>query len=343
MYLDRSSSAFSATRAGAGRIEAGLSPERSVLAQGATQRVEAARQALAAERLVLAQATPPPPRDTQAAAEQQAATLAQVRGGAQPAGAPANLSQPTATELALMSRAAYGIEAPPTGWTAASDTQLAQLGLTQSALTPRNSEFQAAVYVNQVGQQTRYVVAFRGSEMNRDDWTANFRQAAGLPTDHYNRALDLARQLVVPADAQLTMTGHSLGGGLASAAAIAAEVNAVTFNAAGLSNNTVAAARAEAGRDDGRVTATDIRAYFVKGEVLSALQDGGDRVAGALLGFYLGGGLGAAGGAALADAPEAYGTRIALDAVRPEGMPWWQAHTVNKHLMPYVLSSLAGR
>lgn len=338
MYLDRSSAAFTP-----GRVGTSAAPERSILADAGARRVDAARGALGAERLHLAQATPPPTGGRQAAAEQQAAITAQARGGAQPFGAPAGVPQPTATELALMSRAAYGIEAPPAGWTAATPAQLARIGLSDRILTPEGSDFQAAVYVNRINGQTRYVVAFRGSEMKLGDWTANFQQAAGLPTEHYRMAVDLARRLDVPAGAQLTMTGHSLGGGLASAAAIAAEANAVTFNAAGLSANTIADARAEAAADDGQVTATDIRAYFVKGEVLSALQDGGDRVAGALLGFYLGGGLGAIGGGALVNAPEAYGTRIALDPVRPDGMPWWQAHTVNKHLMPYVLSSLAGR
>ena len=58
--------------------------------------------------------------------------------------------------------------------------------------------------------------------------------------------------------------GHSLGGGLASAAAVASNGNATTFNAAGLHNNTITAG----GRTNGAVTA--IR---VKGEALTALQE----------------------------------------------------------------------
>ena len=80
------------------------------------------------------------------------------------------------------------------------------------------------------------------------------------------------------------------------------------------------------------------------------LQDGGDQMIGGLigrgLGSWLGGPIGgAAGGLAgreLTDAPEAYGTRIQLDPVRPEGMRWYQDHPVARHGMDYVLSSLQG-
>ena len=58
--------------------------------------------------------------------------------------------------------------------------------------------------------------------------------------------------------------GHSLGGGLASAAAVAADGDATTFNAAGLHKNTIAAG----GRTGGKVTAVRVR-----GEALTGLQE----------------------------------------------------------------------
>ena len=240
---------------------------------------------------------------------------------------------PSTRELAAMAQAVYTPgAAPPTGWAIAGEAQLAALGLTPEMLSSPTSEFRAEVYVRTINGQPSYTLAFRGSQSG-SDWRANLQQGVGLESDHYNRALEIGRRLDVPQGARVTITGHSLGGGLASAAALAAEMDATTFNAAGLSDNTLDAARAIAARD-GTVVTPDINAYFVRGEVLSALQDGGDRVLGLIFGGI--------GGALLADLPPAVGTRIALDPVRPDGMRWYQDNPVAKHMMDYVLSSLDG-
>jgi len=256
---------------------------------------------------------------------------------------------PSTLELAQLSQAVYGAQPPPPGWRVATDQQLAAIGLTPAMLSSPTSEFRAEVYVREIAGQTSYTVAFRGSTASRSDWVANGRQSVGLETDHYNRALEIGESLIVPDGARVTITGHSLGGGLASAAAIAAEMNATTFNAAGLHRNTINAAETIA-RADGRLDVPDIRAVYVRGEVLSALQDGGDRMIGGFigrgLGSWLGGPIGgAAGGLAgreLTDAPEAYGQRIAIDPVRPEGMRWYQDHAISRHGIDYVISSVRG-
>ena len=59
----------------------------------------------------------------------------------------------------------------------------------------------------------------------------------------------------------ISFTGHSLGGGLASANALAAEGKAVTFNAAGLSDATK-----KNNNLNGNVA--NINAFIVKGEIL---------------------------------------------------------------------------
>ena len=246
---------------------------------------------------------------------------------------------PSVRELAAMAQAVYTPGArPPDGWSIASPAQLAEIGLSTDMLTSPSSDFRAEVYVREVAGQPSYTVAFRGSQ-SASDWQSNLGQGVGLKTDHYNRALALGDRLDVPAGTRVTITGHSLGGGLASAAALAAERDAVTFNAAGLSNTTLAEANRIAGQD-GRVDIPDIRAMYVRGEVLSALQDGGDRVAGGIIGGIFGGFWGGAAGAAVTDLPEAVGTRIALDPVRPEGMRWYQDNPVAKHMMDYVIASL---
>lgn len=73
---------------------------------------------------------------------------------------------------------------------------------------------------------------------------------------------------------QLAITGHSLGGGLAAASSLATGAPAVTFNAAGLHDNTIErlgldpdAVRSELERGD------QIRRYAVDHEILTALQE----------------------------------------------------------------------
>jgi hypothetical protein len=76
-------------------------------------------------------------------------------------------------------------------------------------------------------------LAFRGTE----DWhdvQANAVQGLGFRTSQYEQAVALARrvQRALPDGARLILTGHSLGGGLAVAAAHATGADAITFNAA---------------------------------------------------------------------------------------------------------------
>jgi hypothetical protein len=45
-------------------------------------------------------------------------------------------------------------------------------------------------------------------------------------------------------------------------------------------------------------------------------------------------------GAAVVDAPEAYGNRIGLDGVRPSDVRWYQDNPVSRHGMNWVINSL---
>lgn len=300
------------------RIDAGASnPVRSDLALASDARIEAARQALTAA------AVPP-------AGRPQTADFTPIEGaapGLQFAQAVAVPPEPSAQELAAMAADVYSPgQGVPAGWSIATPAELAAIGLTENMLSSPQSEFRAEVYVREFADQTSYVVAFRGTQ-SASDWGANLSQGVGIRTDHYNRALEIGQRLIVPEGARVTLTGHSLGGGLASAASLAAEVDAVTFNAAGLSDRTLADAEAIAGAD-GRIDIPDISAFYVRGEILSTLQDGGDRMVGILL------------GAGFLDMPEAVGTRIPLDPVRPDDMRWYQDNPVARHMMDYVTSSL---
>jgi hypothetical protein len=262
-----------------------------------------------------------PPAQVTNPALAQAAQAAAVQNGA----------APSTRELALLAQEVYNDSPnPPAGYRVATEADMGKLGLKPQDLTSTQSPFRARVYVKGAGADAQYVVAFRGTT-SAGDWRTNTRQGAGLSSDHYTRALHIGSRLALAGNANVTVTGHSLGGGLASAAAIAGGRPAATFNAAGLSNATIRQART-IHDNSGAQTTDNVRAYYVRGEVLSTLQDGGDRLLGTALGGLFGG--------AVADAPEAYGQRIGLNGVRPEGLRWYQDNPVSRHGMDWVLSSL---
>jgi Protein of unknown function (DUF2974) len=239
--------------------------------------------------------------------------------------------------LALISRDVYEQSAnPPPGFSVATKEDLGALGLSPQDLTSTQSAFTARVYVRGTGADAEFVVAFRGSTSALSDWGSNLRQATGLSSDHYARALQIGQKLARSGNENVTITGHSLGGGLASAAAIASGRDASTFNAAGLSSATIASATAIRNANGGGAAGA-VSAFYVRGEILSAMQDGGDRVAGALIGSLF---RAPFQGAAVADLPEAYGTRIALNSQRPADKAWYQDNPGARHSMNWVLSSL---
>jgi len=147
-----------------------------------------------------------------------------------------------------------------------------QIAINPARLDDTQSGFRAAIYQNPEG---KYVIAYAGtnpSEMG--DLRADAGQAFGLETKQYNQAIALAKDAEVAfGDGNVAFTGHSLGGGLASAAALATDASAVTFNAAGLSNETLRTlgfnpndARAELA-DNGQV-----RRYVVESDPLTLAQ-----------------------------------------------------------------------
>lgn len=149
---------------------------------------------------------------------------------------------------------------------------------------PDESGFRAEIYLPDpeiLGPGYKPTIAFKGSSgpieladgKTRDTTLEDFAgingpQTIGLRTDYYDRAMGLAndfRRLGVYAD----YTGHSLGGGLASAAVSVSGERAITFNAAPLHADT---ARDFAHRTPGAKLYDPtplITAYQVQGELLS--------------------------------------------------------------------------
>lgn len=165
---------------------------------------------------------------------------------------------------------------------------LEAIWLTPEDLVIPGANFQAVVYKE--GEPPRYTVGFQGTEKwLGSDMLANGEQALnikddGMPTDYYSRAQDIGRKAALASQLSggmpPTFVGHSLGGGLASAAAATRGSPATTFNAAGLHPKTVT---------DPAQDGAPVSAVRVKGEMLTAAQS------------------------SIPGLPEAYGTPYLLD------------------------------
>lgn len=123
----------------------------------------------------------------------------------------------------------------PEGWKEATEDIKIEEGCWEN-----ESGFKASLYYNE--KENLYILTFAGTE-NLKDWITDIRQGIGLDDKkrgQYRKATELARKLQHKIKKEnLVITGHSLGGGLASIASATTGCNAYTFNAAGLHPKTL--------------------------------------------------------------------------------------------------------
>ena len=127
--------------------------------------------------------------------------------------------------------------------------ELQRLGITAAMLRDERTGFAAQVYR---GEDGRTVLAFRGSDgLDATDYGGtNVPNGLGLPSAQGGQAIALAQRLAASVGAEhLTLTGHSLGGHLAAAGAVATGARAVTFNSARLGDADFSRALIAGGRD----------------------------------------------------------------------------------------------
>lgn len=167
----------------------------------------------------------------------------------------------------------------PVGWTRASEdpATLARYGITQEQLAPANSGFRAELYIPDPaihGADAQPVLAFKGTTASSaEDWSNNFGQGTGNQTDYYDRAMALAVRVDRATDGQFELTGHSLGGGMASAASAVTGAEANTYNAAGLHPDTAPRFIQSSGLGTPVADTGDtVTVYQVDGEILTTLQ-----------------------------------------------------------------------
>ena len=272
-----------------------------------------------------------------------------------------------AVDLAMLSDHVYskGVDAEkdppkelPPGYREARPDELKKLGLKANDITPELSQFRANVYVKEKPTgPDEFVIAMKGTT-SRADWMQNIANGIGQESDYYRRAIYIGNKVrKVAKGLNIRFTGHSLGGGLASAASIAANSEATTFNAAGF-------APGPSSPDAVRIARPEkVKAYFVGGELLSTAQDNRMETMSFLLNTInsISPALAVELGCLLAlqelrgkpVLSPAFGTRIKLDAIAPAKISelsfvdQLDKHLLNssigKHLMPWVLSSLKAK
>jgi hypothetical protein len=153
-------------------------------------------------------------------------------------GAPAAVTPATLLDFAA---AAYGTDHPlPDGWRDLTPSELKKLGLSPADFHLANG-MDARLVTDGHGH---YVLAYAGS-ITATDWAQNGLSAyssAGLAnrSGQVESSVDLAKRVSSQVGADhLTLTGHSLGGRDAALASLATGSNAVTFNAAGATDEDI--------------------------------------------------------------------------------------------------------
>ncbi|KLU06321.1 heavy metal translocating P-type ATPase [Rhodopirellula islandica] len=106
----------------------------------------------------------------------------------------------------------------------------------QEAILDHNVDgLKVALYMDYVSKS--FIVSFAGTEKEEADFYTDINNAQGEWTDQYLKAFEIGHYFKFYSATQkysVLFTGHSLGGGLASAAYVTSGFNADTFNAAGL-------------------------------------------------------------------------------------------------------------
>ncbi|SFN67566.1 alpha/beta hydrolase [Xenorhabdus japonica] len=144
-------------------------------------------------------------------------------------------SQPIDYSLTLVTRDVYRQSSLGVGdYVRLSDDDLLKVGIEPETLNDYSTGFQAGVYQN----NGLYIVSFTGSNELKD-FMASIRQGLGYNEKQYNQALELAHKALKIFGENVIFTGHSLGGGLATVAALATGKPAVIYNAAGVSDETL--------------------------------------------------------------------------------------------------------
>lgn len=143
-------------------------------------------------------------------------------------------------------------------------------GFSQDNFENRGTGFYAGLFHDT--RDDSYTLVYRGTD-DGPDWTKGNIQALSPSAPQYEQGIELATKLQDVLGNQLTdITGHSLGGGLSSAASMLTGIRATTFNGAGLNAETVTS---RGGTMNTARAESLITNYRVEDELLTNLQERG--------------------------------------------------------------------
>jgi len=193
-----------------------------------------------------------------------------------------------AGQMAMLSEQIYADHPTPAGWRDISNDAeaLKAYGLKPEDMRIEGTPFRAQMLEPDpalFGDTMKPTLVFKGTTIPGDivrgdasasdaqsDWLGNnMPQSMGFNSEYYARAVDIGNRLEASGRANdVNITGHSLGGGLASAASVASGADAYTFNSAGLHPDTLKNCGGEGQKEHN----SNIVAYHVDGEVLTSAQ-----------------------------------------------------------------------
>jgi len=167
--------------------------------------------------------------------------------------------EPTTYEAALMAKHAYGEKVQLSGGWHVSDTQY------ESFINAKNG-FKSSLYERTLDGVKEYAYATAGTE-SINDFKEDVLQLVGNSSQYIESVKNAKKLSHDLAGYELTFVGHSLGGGLAAANALATDKNAITFNPAAISNATKTNLQLPVSTTKGRIFNV-----IVKGEIVNYLQ-----------------------------------------------------------------------
>lgn len=195
-------------------------------------------------------------------------------------------------------------------------TQLHEIGIDSILLRDTSTGFEANICrFNEL-----YIICFAGSD-ELVDFYADIRQGLGYYEPQYFQAVNLTNILYKVSKGNMICVGHSLGGGLATFAALASNTPCIAFSSAGVAKNTIQ--RIGMDYEKAKQIANDglVRFYVVRYDWLDLLQS-------------------------LKPFPPALGNKIILDYYN-EGKTWrdWLPHRLLTrnfiaHGMPKILKMM---
>ncbi|UFS70705.1 hypothetical protein LPW11_00605 [Geomonas sp. RF6] len=189
-----------------------------------------------------------------------------------------------AVERARLAEDVYHVRRgdPPEGWDRVSDQDLRKLGGTSDMFPQLRPDFNPEEYKDgyypelykakkDVFGEERYVLAFRGTQ-GKDDILADGVQAIGGETGHYTTAIKTAQKLKKKLGDRLDITGHSMGGGMATAAGIITGSPTYAIDPAGVHPETIERFGKEYTRN---LADSNVQNFVTDGEVLDTMQQPG--------------------------------------------------------------------